>query len=97
YIARIQRVAHRRSLEPVVSGGAGSLKKINSQLPERGPVLACRINLEQLELHVPAPGRSGQRFLQYLFRLTVTPVLDVDLRLGQRIDLVSSWLRGSLR
>ena len=94
-VGRVERVAHRRRLDPVVAGAAGLLVEVAGELAEGGLVLARGVDLEQLQLHVLALGILGERFLQYFLGLPVAPVGDIDLGLRQRIDFVGGGGGGS--
>src|SRR5262249_6639758 len=72
---------------PPLTRAACLLVQVSRKPVERGLVLACCVDLEQLDLCVLALGILGERFLEYFLRLRVPTVGDIDLGFGQRVDI----------
>ena len=70
---------------------------LGRKFAERGDILAPRVDLEQFGADGLAPGLLAQGLAQDLLGLSLTAVGDVDLGLGDRIDLGGLDIHAGLR
>ena len=80
-ILRIERVSHRRDLEPAFSLVPRHVMKIGRLPGERSFVLARGIDFKQRHVQVVPPGILGQSLFQCCFSLNIATVGQIDLGL----------------
>ena len=98
-VVRIQGGTHLHHLRPFLVQAAGHVVHFARHLAKGHRVLATRVDLQQLQADGLALGLTLQRLAQDLLGLGLATVGDVDLGLGDRVDLGRRALadRGDLR